>query len=743
MDEKTLIMIFRLLLLSLPFIIISPVICQTEIPIHSDAALILPKNSGGLDVAIMNYSELNKVEQLKRFEIGMQFPDSILKRINDFLIHNRTLNDGGLNPFLEWSVDLQATFIHEKSGTIETIDGFYYRNFQRNSETKDWDNVPTNYPMRIRFAPKLTGEWNCFLTLKINEKDITKSLLFDFNVIHSDCKGYVLVHPNKKNLERNGQMIYPVGQNFPAPEDGVMKYHDQSEPQLPADKTHKAANVENWSDYLKMVESYFTQGGKYIRTIQTPWSSLLEFEKKGNYYDRLHYAWEQDNLIETCEKHDALILFNLLAQEPFMKFGDYYFYDWDWDKYNYYGDLHTNNPYPAYCYNDNFGIKQAHEMFLLEEDLKFHEQRTRYYIARYGYSTSIYAFELLSEPYHLDQFWQETTSVEPYLDVDHPDHSIVLDALNNYQNRMSDYIKNTLNTNQLIGINTPVDAWRPYGVRIVDSALNSPNVDIIGTNYYSIHPTKLIVTKNNKTDNNEFSEGENSFAKMIHYYQSTYGKPVIMSEGGPSEEILQCSNYADFPIDMKAFLMTGVAGYYAWNGFRSTEVNLWKSTLSVVKDIPTYLLPILNEINGDWVQGRQTYSIHRKDASPAIELQYYVSQDGIKATGYLRNRTYNFNTKRINENCTLPGYEKGDESHYFPLNQLTNISFEELSRRNQPNVEGLKQKKTYTIQWVNDNVLLERKQIKTNRNGTLILEFPTLTVTNSKTVLPIVWFTLE
>lgn len=716
---------------------------QNEIPIHTDAALILPKTSGNLNVAIMNYTKLNQIEKLKKFEIGMQFPDSIQKCVSDFLTKNRPTNDGGLNPFLDWSIDLEATFIHKSSGTIETIDGFYYRNFQRNSTTNDWDDVSTNYPMRIRFAPKLAGEWSCFLTLKINKLQIANSLIIDFNVLENNEKGYVQVHPNHKNLQQNGEMIFPVGHNFPAPEEGVVMYHDQTDPDLPADMTNKAANVKCWKDYIDMVEEFLTSGGKYIRTIQAPWSSLIEFEEKGNYYNRLHYAWEQDNLIETCEKHDALIHFNLMMQEPFMNFGDYYFYDWDWGKYNYNGENVPNNPYPAYCYNDNPGVKQPHEMFLIEEDLKYHEQRTRYYVARYGYSTSIYAFELLSEPYHLDQFWQEKTELEPYFDKTHPNHAIIHRALNNYQNRMSDYLKNSLHTNQLVGVNSPVFSWLPTGAQLIDSSLFSNNVDIIGVNFYSVLPHKFLISKSSKSDNNNFDNSENSFARMIYYFQNTYNKPVILAEGGTNEDVLGCSDYKEFPVDMKALAMMGLAGYNGWNGYRNHETFLWESTVLIESQLPEILLPVLSELNGNWVQGRQKASLNKKDKTAILELQYYVSEGKNKSIGFVKNRSYNFFTKRTGESCDYADFQNGEESQYYPINELVDVSFEDLSRRNKLKIEGLTGKKEYTIKWKIDTRDIEQETIRTNRKGQFVLEFPSLNVKNTDNPLPIVWFTVE
>ena len=355
----------------------------------------------------------NEVGLHQKFEIGVHLPDSIMKRINAFLYKYQTPTRLRINPFLEWEIDVQSTFTHLETNDSIAVDGFFYQDYTRNFDLNDWELKNSEFPFRVRFAPNKLGEWKQQVSITIKNQPTIYLSSSQFKVVASDSKGYVKVHPNAKNLQRNGEMIFPIGHNFIAPDEGVTSYHTTTNPHLAPDQMNKAADLGDWVNYIHEVENYLQEGGKYIRTIQAPWSSLIEFEEKGNYFNRLHYAWEQDNLIEICEKNDALVLFNFLLQEPFMNYGDYYFYDWDWDKYGYDKSHVPSDPYPVYGYNDNPGVKQPHEMFLLEDDLKYHEQRTRYYVSRYGYSTSIFEFELLSEPYHLDQHWSEGGTLEP------------------------------------------------------------------------------------------------------------------------------------------------------------------------------------------------------------------------------------------------------------------------------------------------------------------------------------------
>lgn len=675
----------------------------------------------------------------QKLEIGVHMPDSVMKKINAFLFKYQTPTRLKINPFLEWEIDVQATFTHLETNDSITVNGFFYQDYTRNFDLNDWELKNSEFPFRIRFAPHILGTWKQQVKITIKNQPSVYLATNEFEAVESDSKGYVNVHPNTKNLQRNNEMIFPVGHNFIAPDEGVDVYHNAKEPHLSPDQTHKATDLGDWVNYLNVVERYFQQGGKYIRTIQAPWSSLIEFEEKGNYFNRLHYAWEQDNLIEICEKYDALVLFNFMLQEPLMNYGDYYFYDWDWDKYGYDKNHVPSDPYPVYGYNDNPGVKQPHEMFLLEDDLKYHEQRTRYYVSRYGYSTSIYEFEILSEPYHLDQHWNEGGTLEPYFDLNAPNHDVVVKAINNYQRRMAHYIKHDLqHTNHLIGINTTHPLWTPHGFHLVDSSLFSPDVDVIGMNPYAIITSKLIISKSPKTGQTEFAENENSYAKMINDYHKLFGKPVLFSETGPSETFFECSDYAEFNIDNSTLSFTGIAGYNMWNGFRRKENHLWESTILAQNNAEQHLLAVLENSMGNWLQGRQKEPLQKKDEIESKELQYYLSEDLLNALGYVRNRTFNFYTKQTDSTCSLPLYKKDN----YPLSTLKDIHWNDGKKRNYLIVEGLMKREKFIIEWYKDGNLLLKEDTETNRKGRLTLKFPALVVENTNDPTPVLWFKL-
>src|SRR5690554_1203049 len=513
---------------------------------------LLITDSSELDVAVMNYPDLKNVRRYKKLEIGIVLPIDIQNRVDNFLF-NEGNDPNELNPFLEWDLDVEITFQKYGGGWYETIDGFYTRDYKQNPVTHDWDDQNTAYPFRVRYAPPINGKWEARVNIKVNGQQAYRSHHFLFNVIESGDPGYVHVHENSKNLKRGERMIFPIGQNFPSPGENCIAwagscYFQISETlygdsimhinQLDTtytvdtiyygnnlfadDKTEKSANTVAWNSYLKMIEQYLQMedGGssKYFRTIQAPYSSLIEFEDKGNYYKRLHYAAETDKILELCEKYDALFQFNLMIQEPMMKYANYGIWFWDWDHY-----IHDTLPdksdplqswyynLPIYCYNDDpsyrndgviyTGSKKAYEMFTNESDLAYHKQRTRYYIARYGYSTKIYEFEILSEPWHINEGWssgQSNQSEEsPFLNPNHPDHHLARNAIHNYHKVISEFIKDSLNHfNHLIGIDMAAGLGDEQGG--FDKSITLASIDIVGFNPYYVNPNSLIKSMGNK-----------------------------------------------------------------------------------------------------------------------------------------------------------------------------------------------------------------------------------------------------
>ncbi|HLP55648.1 MAG TPA: hypothetical protein VK151_11490 [Fluviicola sp.] len=683
------------------------------------------------EAKILNYTDFKQVKQFDKLEVGVKLPNNILVRVNNFLSRANVAQSEKINPFLQWELEVEAVMTHPETGTVKKIPGFYYREYERDKKSNSWKDVGTQFPMRIRFSPPLPGYWTCEIKLKVKETTVDELSDLRFNVVKSDNKGFVSVHSNKRNFQLDGKMIYPVGINFPSPTKNVNNYHTAGEgnpDHFSPKETHKVTKLSEWLTYHNDIQSYSDQGGKYIRVLQSGWSSLIEFEEKGNYYDRQPYAWEQDRLLEFCEQNGVYIHFNFMQQEPVMNYGNYDMFDWDWTHYNGDKSYFAQDAFPAYCYADDRN-KQPHEMLTNEDDVRYHEQRVRYYIARYGYSTSIYLFELLSEPWHVDEF---SGYEEPFA-TDDEHGKIVRKAVQQFHEHMATYIKQTLgHTNQLVGIDIYTAKFYE-GETFIDQSIYHPEIDVVSFNPYTPSPDKMVIAKSEA--NNQFLSNENSMARMVSSLAAKAGKPIMIAEGGAGDGVDDCCNYAQQYLDMMSFGFVGLAGYNSWIGWNKGHEVTWPAMIACQQFMNSeQTLATLSNTNGYWVQGRQAERHLNRDSKKGKETQYYVSQDETRAVGYVKNRSYNFFTKRTSDAC-------GKASFEAPFNELRDMKWDDGNRPLY--VEGLAKGKNYQVTWYDYNT---GKEIETQcaklKRGKLRLRFPELSVTAGKPERPEVWFSV-
>src|SRR5690606_23794963 len=126
-------------------------------------------------------------------------------------------------------------------------------------------------------TPPKAGNWTCRIRTVVRGQQVLTATPFELSVDPGDAPGYVTVHPNQRNFQRDGKMIFPIGHNFAAPEDSVRMYHNYP-PGLQPNELNKATDVSTWVRYRRFIENFADSGGHFIRTIQTPWASLIEFE---------------------------------------------------------------------------------------------------------------------------------------------------------------------------------------------------------------------------------------------------------------------------------------------------------------------------------------------------------------------------------------------------------------------------------------------------------------------------------
>jgi len=750
------------------------------------------------NVAVLNYPDLNHIEKLKKVEFGVDLEGEIEDRIKAFLANTSTPTLYHLNPFIADDMNpntselaMHATFIHPATWTVKERDFFYYHEYEQvgpgygvdvlNVNTGDYGwsdalNDNNNYLMRVRFAPPQAGEWEAHFTITLDGNTIQLPV-FTFLVDENNHPGFVKVHHNQRNLRRDDGIVFPLGHVFPGPYNRAEgKWTPWGDPK--ENKTEYNTTVADWNQYLGDVESYINQGGKSFKIVQTSYGNLIEFEELGNYRKRLQYAWEQDKIIEMCEENDVLVNFNLLFQDVIMGYGQngrpksesdggYWGDPWDYGNYNPDGSVNSNDYYPSYCY---FRLgKLPSNQFLDPVLMNYHKQRTRYYVARYGYSPQIYTWELMSESFHMDAFHDGKLDIidpntgksmnnEPATIYSHPGHKVAIEAINTYHNGLSEYIKNELkDNNHLITFSQTILEDNPE-IYPYDCALNE-NIDVIGYHYYSEKPYKLVETKEDKNgkENLGFSTDERSMYQTISKKMVQVGlKPIILSEAGHANPYLglDCYKTVANDIDVMTNGFIGVAGMHPWEGYvygndnQFDERLLWPATISAEKHMNSEnVTATLNNLDGLWNQGRQVAYVKKNNSSnpdeikKVKELQYYLSQSNELATGYVRNRSYNIFTASAYTNptnCPITG------SLVYPFNVFHVYQFDDGSDKNHLYVKGLQKGAYYQTTWFDyltgQQLPVNQVQQADNKNR-IKLHYPTLTIFNP--LRPILWFTTQ
>lgn len=688
------------------------------------------------------YPKTKTVEKLEKLELGVDIPNVLVDKINNFLFEKPVDDTQKLNPFLEWELSVKAYFTHHESGRVIERDGFYYRELKRDVRADTWRDQQNDFPMRIRFAPDEIGTWSVEMIILERERQNAQSIRFGFEVVESDRPGYVSVNDRGDYLEREGTTIFPTGFNHPGPyvANNILYSHTKD----------AKLNLEAWTLFQSDIKRYALEGGKHFRFFMSPSATDIEFEKLGNYYDRLNFAWEIDKMLETCETHDVLVDFNMLIHTPIMVMGDYYQFRYDYADFWHDESVwpHKDKNYP-YAYSAAFNSKTPSDMFLNEEPMKYIKQRIKYIIARWGYSTAISLFELLSEPWHINEHWINKET--PYDSISSLGDSS-RKAVYNYHKEIGSYIKNDLkHENHLLGAvgrfplgsdNDRIFSHRTIPNGYNDSTWFDPNIDVVSISFYSSVPDKMIITKKGKK-NTDCEDGENSYSCTIERLQKTYGKPILFGESDHGDGTNTCSELQGHAIDLMRVNISGAAGHYIWAAFmypykgNNEPIDQRESWKYVVAASDFFNKPFVKSvIDSLGVQGRQRERI-RGEKEYLKEHQYILSASQKKGFGYIYNRTFNVATA-IGMQDSL---NAGDRCYLENSTFMQPLEIQWKPKRLK--VDGLTARKSYLVRYYGfaTGTFLTAIKTKATIFGKINLEHPPLGYT--KETNPLIWYEIE
>jgi len=651
-------------------------------------------NANGLDVVWYTPNATpGTVGKYEKLEIGVKLPDNAEEQIDNFIAEN---TQTALNPFNPNDIDIKAEFWYywqgQWSGPV-TRYGFFYKDFVRNTTDIDpnnwsWTKQNNNYRFRVRFAPSEVGMWRCRITANINNVGVFTATDFTFNCVPSNNKGFVKVSDNNfRYLRLGNESFFPIGQNLP---NLTCSYDTNTGDFYGCD----SATYNEWHcgvvpanyylAYLDELEKLKNAGANYFRVLDFPWSYQIEFEKLGNYYNRMNKAWELDKMIEKAEVLDLKMHFNLMYGVELMELGFYDLRCWDWSENT------TWNTDMAFCYATELGLQNPIEFLTNPQAKEHYKNRLRYIVSRWGYSTSIAIIELMSEinqPYKVEQGFADERS--------------------EWHKEMADYLKNELLVNQLLSVS--YTGRKDPKIADGDSSYYFPDVDIMTTN---IHAPSLP-----RKGDLDYCVDFNRYYSFYNYNTLIYNtfKPFIMGEISVGEDFYTCDDKIKWKKDLWLSSFSGLAGT-ALNWNEQHNYALWHHFGKIsdfIKDVDFddfYPPPTMYERNDH-----------------CAEMSYLIDPTSghKKAIGVIVNNTWNYFTCAVDTPCSI--LDSCSEVKNIPeLQMLKSVS--NGTGNNKLEIKGMGNGSKYKIEWydalTNTHIFTDEKK---SWWGSLTLDHPILT----------------
>lgn len=339
------------------------------------------------------YSQSYSVELYKKFEID----------INHTMLAEKSEIDA-CNPFDKNQIMLIAIFT-DSLGNQFQVNGFYYseceilqdtsrhhQHFPYMPHERIIDKHRTSW--KIRFSPQSIGTWTYavfFVLPQINKKIPYSTGSFACTPALAGNKGFVTLKHNDHLEYSNGEGFIPIGLNINT---------------FPEFGNHGFAPKIYFYDV--MFKRLAEHGGTAVR-IWFNWTGgqfLIGTNDCIYYYDTLNlkHAFLFDTILQRAEYYGIKLMVNIFAVNDFTQ-------DTRWELNNTY-NKHLQQE--TWCNNPPYagGPCTTKEEFLTNQDAINHQKNViRYIIDRWGYSQSIYTWQLCNEA---DFF--PITSVQQHID---------------------------------------------------------------------------------------------------------------------------------------------------------------------------------------------------------------------------------------------------------------------------------------------------------------------------------------
>ncbi len=632
---------------------------------------IAQSSDASVNFKITNYESSDQILKLEKLEIGIELPENIERKVSNF-VSNQPLDK--INPYLEWELKVTAEFMHKNRDSSIFVDGFYSQKYSthmvKNLPTPanntsysreeyaslgGYTKIPSDFNFYVRFAPPETGEWKCKIIVQTENRKYESSFSA-FSVVDSDNIGYLKIGKNKRFFELGDSSFYPIGGNAPWPATRTIDdpefapLSQYNGVPFPEDYRTTYCLPRVYEKYKNALTNIAEGGSNSFRMIMYPASTDIEWEELGNYTARLHMAQELDEIVEHAKEKKLIIDWNTQIHYSFQYSDIAYFKQWTWDK--------KINGKP-FCYQKQNDSEHPIDFFRNPESIKYFQQKLRYILARWGYSTNIGIFELMSEinnvaespfEYNAEQRKAMDTTFTEWLKI------------------MGEFVKSHYNGR----IHLLTSSYAGYKTKEND-VFSEKSMDLMSSNIYDFQTPsfgKFWVDFVSKKQLNDNYMGAYSINRGVKKDRNP--KPLIYSETG----VLESNEMCDFiPIEMDRLLwqsmFSGVAAAYDWEYWSRKDLSANRNAANFINQYqldkrewhPGAMKAIRTKEHPSWVY-RPKFAKRMEGANKKADLTYLRSGDRNEAIGVITNTTYNIYSV---SDCADELYEKKNLELNWPL----------------------------------------------------------------------------
>jgi len=271
------------------------------------------------------------------------------------------------NNFDPCEVDVTVTF-HQPDGTDVNIPGFYYRAYTVVfTSTYEYYTTAGAISWKARFAPSQLGSYTCDIKVKDVDGTATATTAGSFTCQESGKKGFIKVDPNQHDFLKydNGDTCLNIGENIAWNGGGIYGWDNYLK------KLHNGG--ANWVRLWSCI--YGTDAGVALEWQNGSYSGYFQGAGKPS----LQTSLRMDRYVEIAEQNDIAIQFTFQHHGQFSTSVNP---DWAGNPYNVTGGGWLSDP--VLYFTDPCAIKLT-------------KNKYRYIVARWGYSPSIFAWELFNE----------------------------------------------------------------------------------------------------------------------------------------------------------------------------------------------------------------------------------------------------------------------------------------------------------------------------------------------------------